>query len=142
MKIQVTRIDKDLPLPSYQTEGAVAFDLAPRATETIAPRELKILPANIIIKIPEGYMLLIASRSSTARKKGLMLANGVGVLDQDYHGPKDELGILVYNFTDAPVTVERGERIAQGIIVPIHRAEFEEVEVVKEESRGGFGSTG
>ena len=60
----------------------------------------------------------------------------------DYHGPKDEIGLQVYNFTEQPVMIERGERLMQGLIVPIVRAEWEEVGQIKDSSRGGFGSTG
>lgn len=142
MKVRIVRIDKSLPLPKYHTEGAVAFDLYSREEATIQPGEMKLLPSNFIIEVPAGHALILAARSSLSKRKGLMLANGVGVIDQDYHGPEDETGILVRNFTDVPVTVERGERIAQGLIMPIEKAEFEEKNSIKEESRGGFGSTG
>ncbi len=142
MKIRIVRIDKSLPLPEYQTEGAVAFDLYAREDVKIAPGELKLIPSNFIIEVPKGHALILAARSSLARKKGLALANGIGVVDQDYHGPKDEIGILVRNFTSAEVAVGKGERIAQGLIVPVERAEWEETDSIKEESRGGFGSTG
>ncbi|HTY39870.1 MAG TPA: dUTP diphosphatase [Candidatus Paceibacterota bacterium] len=141
MKVRITRIDKELPLPEYHTEGAVAFDLYSRMDVDIAPKERAVLPSNFIIEVPKGYFLMIAARSSTA-KRGLMLANGVGTIDQDYHGPKDEVGISVYNFTDEPVMVKRGDRIAQGLLIPIIHAEWQEVEKIKDESRGGFGSTG
>lgn len=142
MKIRITRIEKDLPLPEYQTAGAVAFDMYARTSMTVPPGELALIPSNLIVEVPQGFVLLIASRSSTPKKKGLLPPHGIGVLDQDYHGPEDEAKILVYNFSDKPANVERGERIAQGLIVPVEKAEFEEVEKIKEESRGGFGSTG
>lgn len=142
MKVKIVRVDASLPLPEYKTEGAVAFDMYSREDATIAPKELKVLPSNFIIQVPEGYALLLAARSGLGKKKGLTLRNGIGVVDQDYHGPEDEIGILVYNFTESPVTIVRGERIAQGLIVPIVRAEWEEVGNIKEQSRGGFGSTG
>ncbi len=142
MKVKIVRIDKSLPLPEYQTGGAVAFDLYARENTKVVPGELKLIPSNFIIEVPEGYTLILAARSSLARKKGLALANGIGVIDQDYHGPKDEIGILVRNLTDSEVVVEKGERIAQGLILPVERAEWEEADSIKEESRGGFGSTG
>lgn len=142
MKAKIVRRDPSLPLPAYQTDGAVAFDLYSREDAVIQPKEVRILPSNFIIAVPEGYFLLIANRSGTAKKKGLMVANGIGVIDQDYHGPEDEVGILAYNFTDAAVEVRRGERIAQGLFVPMERAEWEEVTSIKNESRGGFGGTG
>lgn len=142
MKIQITRIDKTLPLPEYHTGGAVAFDIYSREEISIAPKTLGFIPTNFIIGTPPGYMLLLASRSGTPKKKGLMMANGIGIIDQDYCGPEDELKLCLYNFTDSPVTVERGERVGQGTFLPIERAEWEEVEKITEESRGGFGSSG
>ena len=142
MKIKIVRVDKSLPLPKYQTEGAVAFDLYCREDATVAPHELAMLPSNFIIQVPDGYALIIAARSSLAKKKGLVLGNGIGVIDKDYHGPEDEIKILVHNFTDSPIVVTRGERIAQGLIVPVAKATWEEVSAIKDESRGGFGSTG
>ena len=87
-------------------------------------------------------MLVLASRSSTPRKKGLMPPHGIGVVDLDYHGPEDELGIQVYNFSNEEVVIKRGEKIAQGIFVRVDKFEFEESEGnLKDVSRGGFGST-
>lgn len=141
MKVQITRVDKTLPLPEYQTKGAVAFDMYSREDATIAPHELKLLPSNLIVKVPEGYALLIKPRSSLSKKKGLVLRSSQ-LIDRDYHGPEDEIGIMVYNFTDAPSEVKRGERIAQGFFVAIGNAEWGEVDSIAKESRGGFGSTG
>ncbi|CAN5163589.1 dUTP diphosphatase [soil metagenome] len=143
MKIKIKRIDTTLPLPEYQTTGSVAFDLYARETVVITPWKPTIIPANVIIEVPEGYFLMLASRSSTPIKKNLMVANGIGVIDQDYHGDKDEIGVQVLNFSSEQVTIERGERIAQALIVQIAKvATFEEVESIKKDSRGGFGSTG
>jgi len=141
MKIRISRVDKSLPLPEYHTSGSVAFDLYSRVDCSLAPGEVRSLPANLIIEVPAGYFLLVASRSSTP-KKGINMANGIGVIDQDYHGPDDEIGILVRNFTDKPVEIKKGDRIAQGLILPIEKAEWNEVEELKKISRGGFGSTG
>lgn len=142
MILHVTRIDPTLPLPEYKTSGAVAFDLITRADTTIAPNSLGLVPSNIIVAIPEGYMLTIASRSSTPRKKGLMVPHGIGVIDQDYCGPNDELCVQVYNFTETPVTILRGERIAQCIVSPVIKCELVEKPISTEKNRGGFGTTG
>ncbi len=141
MKIKIIRVDKSLPLPEYKTAGAVAFDLYSREKATIPAGAIVVLPSNFIIQVPEGYALMLASRSSTM-KKGLFMVNGVGIIDQDFHGPEDEFKLPMQNFTNLPVTVERGERIGQGIILPIIKPEWEEVEKIKDESRGGFGTTG
>lgn len=142
MKVKIKRIDKTLPLPVYHTNGSVGFDFLARETVEIAPKEIKLIPANVVVKTPPGYMLLIASRSSTPSKKGLIFPHGVGVLDQDYSGDKDEVLIQVYNILNTNVKVERGERIAQGVFVRVDKAlEWEEVDEMGG-SRGGIGSTG
>lgn len=143
MNIKIKRIDPSLPLPQYQTSGAAAFDLYARETTVITPWKPTIIPANIIVEVPEGFFLMLASRSSTPIKKNLMVANGIGVIDQDYHGEQDEIGVQVLNFSKEDVTVEKGERIAQALLVQIAKVvEFTEVKTMKKESRGGFGSTG
>ena len=139
--VNIKRIDKELPLPIYQTTGSVGFDLYCREETAVAPCTLALLPANVIVQTPPGYMLLLTMRSSTARRKGLLIPNGVGIIDQDYCGEGDELMVSVYNFRDEAVIVERGERVAQGIFVPIARVQWNEVEQVGM-GRGGFGSTG
>lgn len=142
MAVKVQRIDKDLPLPKYETNGAVGFDLLARETTVIPKGTIQLIPGNVIVETPPGYMLVVASRSSTPRKKGLTQPHGIGIIDQDYCGPTDEIKIQMYNFSENDVTVERGEKIAQGVFVHVSKFDFEEVEQIKEESRGGFGSTG
>lgn len=141
MTVHIVRIDKSLPLPEYKTEGAAAFDFYARTDATLRANEVSIIPTNLIIEVPKGHVLFVSSRSS-GPKKGYIVANGPGIVDQDYHGPKDEIGVILYNVGGKDITIARGERIAQGTIVPIERAEWEEVGQIKEESRGGFGSTG
>ena len=140
MKVKIKRIDKTLPLPEYQTSGAVAFDLTARETVTIEPNSIGRVPTNGVIKIPEGFMLLIKDRSSTAKKKGLLTA--VGFIDQDYCGDNDEIQLQFYNFQKIPATVERGERLGQAAFVKIDKAQWDEVEKMDEKTRGGFGTTG
>ncbi len=142
MNVKIKRIDRDLPLPAYHSAGAAGFDLLCREQRTIAPGEVALLPANVIVATPPGYMLLVAARSSTPRRKGLSVPHGIGVIDQDYRGPDDEIHVQVYNFTSAPVTVERGERIAQAVFVRVDQATWEEVDEIAAPTRGGFGSTG
>ncbi len=141
MKVRIQRIDKDLPLPIYETDGSVGFDVLARETVVIENGSIELMPANVIVEVPEGYMLVVASRSSTPRKKGLTPPHGFGIIDHDYCGPEDEIKIQVYNFSGEPVTIERGEKIAQGVFVRIDKFEWEEVNSIREESRGGFGST-
>lgn len=141
MDIRIRRIDKTLPLPEYKTVGAVAFDFLVREATTIPAKKVGLAPLNVCIATPKGHMLLLAARSSL-HKRGLMLANGVGIGDQDFRGNSDEYHAALYNFTDEPVTVARGERIVQGVFKPIAKCSWVEVEDLESENRGGFGSTG
>jgi dUTP pyrophosphatase len=141
LQVTIKRIDTTLPLPTYATAGAVGFDLLCREDIEVAPRKLARIPGNVIVQTPPGYMLLLTMRSSTPRRKGLLIPHGLGVIDQDYCGEGDELMVQVYNFRDEAVTVLRGERIAQGIFVPVMHVVWHEVGDVGE-GRGGFGSTG
>jgi dUTP pyrophosphatase len=142
MKVKIKRVDKDLPLPRYETPGSVGFDFLCRESVAINPHSLGLIPANVIVETPPGYMLMVTLRSSTPRKRSLLIPHGVGVIDQDYCGEGDEVKIQVYNFTSKPVTVERGDRIAQGIFVRVDTAQWSEVDRIESKTRGGFGSTG
>ena len=141
LDVTIKRVDKDLPLPTYATQGSVGFDLLCREDTEIAPRKLGRIPGNVVIRTPPGYMLLLTMRSSTPRRKGLLVPHGVGIIDQDYCGEGDELMVQVYNFREEAVTVKRGERVAQGIFVPIMHVAWHEVDDMGQ-GRGGFGSTG
>ncbi|MFH0912085.1 MAG: dUTP diphosphatase [Patescibacteria group bacterium] len=142
MFVKIKRIDKTLPLPVYKTAGAVAFDLILRESATIMPGEIKRIPCNVVVEIPEGYMLMLAPRSSLPYKKpGIIQANMVGIIDQDFCGPNDELQFSAHNVSDHPITVERGETLSQAVFVKIEKAEFVEVEEMSAPDRGGFGST-
>ena len=92
--------------------------------------------------MPAGHFLAIFARSSTPLKRGLIVANGVGVIDPDYSGPNDEVMIQVLNFTQADVQVRRGDRLAQGIVLPAPRVAWDEVPAIRSATRGGFGATG
>lgn len=142
MNVKIKRIDKSLPLPKYQTKGAVGFDLYSREAVEIESGKYAVLPSNLIIEIPDGYMLALVSRSSTFKKKGLILPNAVGIVDQDFCGNEDEILIQVYNLSEQKVKIEKGERITQGIFIPVGIAEWDEVKLMENATRGGIGSTG
>lgn len=141
MKVKIKRIDKSLPLPEYQTKGSVAFDLYSRKDLKIKPQEIALIPTNLIIQTPKNYMLLIASRSSNPKKLGLLKPHGIGIIDQDYCGPEDEIKVQVYNFSNKTSKINRGQRIGQATFVPIKKAVWQETDNIKSKSRGGFGST-
>ena len=141
MDIKIKRFNKDLPLPKRQTEGAAAFDLTARETVTITPGAIGYVPLNVAIETPADHFLLIAARSGT-HKKGIMMANGIGIIDPDYSGNEDEIKAAYFNFSAAPVIVEKGERIAQGTFVNISHPDWNETDEMPNKTRGGFGTTG
>jgi dUTP pyrophosphatase len=142
MRLKIKRLDAAVGLPEAASPRAAGFDLASAVDLEIPPRSIRLVGTGLVIAVPDGHFLGIFARSSTPLKRGLMVANGVGVIDPDYCGPADELKIQVLNFTDAPVQVRRGDRLAQGIVLPAPRIEWEEVAEAAQPTRGGFGSTG
>ena len=143
MNIRIKRINKELPLPQYKTEGAAAFDFYARETTMVPARSHTLVPSNFIIETPPGYTLLISARSSISKHfPGLFLNNAPGIIDSDYSGDSDEIFIAVSNYTDHPITINRGERFAQGRFSKVERAEWQEVDQMMNQDRGGYGSTG
>lgn len=142
MRLKIKRLDPTVGLPQPATGHAAGFDLASAVDIEIPPRSIRLVGTGLVIAVPSGHFLGIFARSSTPLKKGLMVANGVGVVDADYCGPDDEVKIQLINVTDTPVRVSRGDRLAQGIVLPFPRVEWDEVAEISQPTRGGFGSTG
>jgi dUTP pyrophosphatase len=142
MTLTITRLAPHVSLPAYGTPGAAAFDLAASADTVVPPHAIALVPTGLVVRVPEGYFLAILARSSTPLKRGLIVANGMGVVDSDYCGPSDEVKIQVLNVTDAVVHVAAGDRIAQGMVLAAPRVSFVEAAAAEGPSRGGFGSTG
>ena len=141
MRVKVTRLRPSVPLPAYATPGAAGFDLAAAEHVEVPPGEIRLVGTGLVFAIPAGHFLAIFARSSTPLRRGLVIANGVGVLDSDYCGPADELKLQVLNITRDPIVIHPGDRLAQGIVLPAPRVEFVEGDATSP-SRGGFGSTG
>ena len=147
MKLQIKalspKIGAEIPLPYYATAGAAALDLHACIDEptVIAPGCRVLIPTGLAVAIPAGHVGILALRSSMGVKNGIMLSNGIGVIDSDYRGP---LGVGLFNPNAAPYTVAPGDRIAQLMVVPVVCPEVELVEELSETDRGqgGFGSTG
>ncbi|MCX6787792.1 MAG: dUTP diphosphatase [Candidatus Kaiserbacteria bacterium] len=140
MKVLVRRTDKELPLPEYKTSGAAAMDCSVREDVEVPQKSVALVPLNIALKPPEGHFVLLAARSSL-HKRGLMMANGIGIGDEDFSGNNDEYQAALYNFTDAPVVLKKGDRIVQMIILPFDRVEWNEVDALGGADRSGFGTT-
>ncbi len=141
MKVSIRRVDKDIPLPEYKTPGAAAMDCYVREDVVIPAKGIGYALLNFSLKAPEGYFTLLAARSSL-HARGLMMGNGIGILDEDYCGDEDEFKAILHNFTDQPVEVKRGERVAQIILMPFERVEWQEKDSLGSPSRGGLGTTG
>lgn len=140
--------DPALPLPSYATEAAAGMDvqanLAPEDRPggvTLAPGERRLIPTGLALGIPEGFEAQMRPRSGLALRDGLTLLNSPGTIDADYRG---EIGIIVINHGDRPVTIGHGTRVAQMIFAPVTRAALVEAASLDATARGagGFGSTG
>jgi len=142
MRLKIRRLDSTVSLPAYGTGESAGFDLAAAHDLTIQPRQIALVRTGLVIEVPSGYFLGIFARSSTPLKRGLLVANGVGVIDPDYSGPNDEVMIQVLNITDRDVRIARGDRLAQGIVLPAPRVTWDEVSEIREVTRGGFGATG
>jgi len=145
MKIRIRRLPhgEGLPLPAYATAGAAGMDLlaAVLAPVTIPPGGRALIPTGLALALPPGHELQVRPRSGLALRHGIVLPNSPGTIDEDYRG---ELQVIVLNAGDAPFTVERGMRIAQAVLAPVLRAEWDEVADLDDTPRstGGFGSTG
>lgn len=141
MKVRIKRVDKFFPLPIHETKGSVGFDLICREKKIVETNSAELIPVNIIVEIPKGYMLMIVPRGSMFKKKGLLMPNSIGIIDQDYCGDNDEIMLQVYNITNKSVIISKGEKLGQGIFVRIDQVEWEETDRSMGENRGGFGST-
>ena len=142
MRLKIRRLDPTVPLPAYGTAEAAGFDLAAAYDMDVPPGGVVLVRTGLVIEVPTGHFLGIFARSSTPLKRGLMVANGVGVVDPDYSGPEDEVMVQVVNFTNRAVQIKRGDRLAQGIVLPAPRVTWTEVNEIRPVARGGFGATG
>lgn len=141
MQVKIKQFDTSLPIPSYKSKGAACVDLYARIDTAIEPESIGYIPLNIALEIPQGYWVMVAARSST-HKYGLMPAHGIGIGDWDFRGDNDEYVLPFYNFTKENVTIERGTRIAQLMVIKYEPIEFEPVTKLDSLDRGKFGSTG
>ena len=144
IKAMSPKIGTDIPFPFYASAGAAGMDLCACVDEavTIAPRQIVSLPTGIAIALPSAdYVALVFARSGLGIKHGIALANGVGVIDSDYRG---EIRVGLVNQSDAPYTIQPGDRVAQLAVVPVIQAQLIPCADLDETERGagGFGSTG
>jgi dUTP pyrophosphatase len=140
--VLIARLDTDISVPAYAQPGDAGADLRSRIDLTLAPGERAMVPTGIAIALPEGYAAFVHPRSGLAIKHGLSMVNTPGTIDAGYRG---EISVLLINHDRAvPITIERGDRIAQLVVQKVEHAAFVEVSELPDSSRGsgGFGSTG
>lgn len=145
LTVQLTQLKNSdgLPVPHYQTEHAAGVDLyaAVVGSVTIEAGRWKLVPTGIAVAIPEGYEGQVRPRSGLALKHGIGMLNAPGTIDADYRG---EIGVILFNFSDVPFPIQRGDRIAQLVLARVEKAHFVKVETLTTTARGagGFGHTG
>ena len=130
-----------LELPKYETPGSAGMDLRADEAVTLAPGERRLVPTGLAVEIPPGHEGQVRPRSGLALRHGIGMVNAPGTIDSDYRG---EVGVLLVNHGQAPVSFARGDRIAQLVIAPVVQAEIVLADALAESGRGGggFGSTG
>ena len=142
LDVQIVRLDPDLPLPAYAHPGDAGADLHSTVDVTLAPGERALVPTGISIALPTGFVALIHPRSGLAARHGLSIVNTPGTVDAGYRG---EIKVLLVNHDrHLPVTLRRGDRVAQLLVQRFERARFVEVDALPDSRRGagGYGSTG
>lgn len=134
---------EDIPLPAYATAGAAGMDLCAAVDQevTLAPGERWLISTGIRIALPSGYEAQVRPRSGLAMRHGIGMVNSPGTVDADYRGV---IQVVLINLGQEPFTVRRGDRIAQMVVAPVTRVEWEPVESLPASDRGdgGFGHTG
>lgn len=140
--VQLTRLDPDLPAPSYAQPGDAGADLRSAVDIVLKPGERAMVPTGIAIALPEGHAAFVHPRSGLAMRHGLSMVNTPGTIDAGYRG---EISVLLINHDpDVPIELKRGDRIAQLVIQKVEHATFVEAAALPDSDRGsgGFGSTG
>jgi dUTP pyrophosphatase len=142
VRIALLRLDRGLPLPSYAHPGDAGADLMTTVDVTLAPGQRSLVPTGVALALPEGYVGLVHPRSGLAARHGVSIVNAPGTIDAGYRG---EIKVCLVNVDPVePVTLHRGDRIAQLVVQRFERAEFVEVDGLETSARGdgGYGSTG
>ncbi|HEX7353324.1 MAG TPA: dUTP diphosphatase [Mycobacteriales bacterium] len=142
MKVPIRLLDEGLPVPSYAYPGDAGADLVSREDVVLAPGERRLVPTGVAIALPVGYAGFVHPRSGLAMRHGLSIVNAPGTVDAGYRG---EIMVALVNLDrHEPITLSRGERIAQLVVQQVERADFEPVDTLPESVRGtgGYGSSG
>jgi len=139
--VSVKKIKDSATIPDYHSSGASGFDLASAESKVIPPDCWVTVGTGLAFGIPSGYEIQVRPRSGRSAKSGYILKNTIGTIDSDYTG---EVKVVIHNLGEDTIYINEGDRIAQGVLAPVVRAEFFETDNLKETGRGsrGFGSTG
>jgi dUTP pyrophosphatase len=138
---RVGRRGDPLPLPSYATSGSAGLDLRADDTVMLQPGQRALVPTGLAVAIPDGFEGQVRPRSGLALRQGITCLNSPGTIDSDFRG---ELSVILVNLGNEPVSISRGDRIAQLVVAPVSRAELRESAELPATARGagGFGHTG
>ena len=143
VKVIIKKLDPLVKLPEYKTEGASGMDLIAFTNEPInvKPKTSSLIPTGLSVAFSENYEIQIRPRSGLAVKKNVSVLNTPGTIDSDYRG---EIKVIIYNHGNTDFLISNGDRIAQMILTPVAKIEFEETQDLPKTVRGigGFGSTG
>lgn len=142
LDVQIVRLDPDLPLPTYAHPGDAGADLRTTVDVELAPGERAMVPTGVAVALPEGFVALVHPRSGLAARHGLSIVNTPGTVDSGYRG---EVKVLLINHDPIePITLCRGDRVAQLVVQRYERVRYVEVETLPDSVRGagGYGSTG
>jgi len=141
VEVDVVRIDPDLPLPEYALPGDAGLDLVAREVVTIAAGEWAMVATGIAIELAEGWAGFVLPRSGLAARHGITCLNTPGLIDSGY---RDEVRVVLVNHSRSDYTVNRGDRIAQLVVLPVPRIQWRVVDALSasERGRGGFGHSG
>jgi len=143
VKVLVKKLDPAVKLPEYKTSGASGMDLIAflKKPINVKPKTSSLIPTGLSVAFSKDYEIQIRPRSGLAAKKNISVLNTPGTIDSDYRG---EIKVIIYNHGNNDFTINNGDRIAQMILTPVVKIEFEETSDLPETIRGegGFGSTG
>lgn len=141
IKLKVKRLNDSVMLPTYGSKGAGAIDFYAHKNQIIKPKTTELIKLGLAVEVPDGHALVLMPRSSIGLKTPLRMSNSVGLIDSDYRG---EIGAIYDNICDSPIAIYKGDRVVQGLIIPIPKIELIEVDELSETERGtgGYGSTG
>jgi dUTP pyrophosphatase len=141
ISLEIKKVSENAIIPQYQTTGAAGFDFHSTDDKIIIPGDTALISTGLAFSVPRGFELQVRPRSGLSAKTGLRVANAPGTVDSDFRG---EVKIIITNTGNLPQSINKGDRIAQGVLCPVYQGLFLVVDDLDSTERGekGFGSTG